>query len=166
MSIKDDIKKMQGDLNEMKPKDKKKERKFKLPSKAKVSFMKAKKNYITVMKVLENNNVDFKRVLIDEQTFMEEGIPRLIKAEHVVYYKKNPMIILQNTSVMPVNFHKLYDINSEEGSNVAGYKLLMNKMKQETAGIKKKVAGGMIKWIVGFILLAIVGYALLSGGGA
>ena len=164
MSIKDDMKKIQMDLDEMKPKDKKKERKFKLPSKAKVSFVKAKKNYITVMKVLENDNVDFKRVLIDEQTFMEEGIPRLVKAEHVVYYKKNPMIILQNTSVIPINFHRLYDANSLNGANVSGYKLLMNKMKQETAGIKKKVAGGMIKWVVGAVLLGIVGYALLSGG--
>jgi len=162
--LKDKVDKIWDKLEHVEIKEKK-PKKFILPSKAKVSFIKAKKNYVILQKINENGQVDFKRVMIDDQTFMEDDIPRLAAAGYVTYYKKMPMIILPSWSVEPFSPMERYEKSLLDGSNSAGYRLLMNKMKTETTGIKKKGMAGTGKWIIGLIVAAVIGYALLSGSG-
>lgn len=159
--IQDELKSIRTLLEE---KDKKKEKKFRLPMSAKVNKSRAKQNWVTVMKINENGHVNFKRFQITKQTIVEEGIPRLATAGYVTYYKNNPLIILPSWSVEPFSPRDHYEKSMIDGSNTKGFQLLMDKMKSETLNPKKPM-GNMIKWIIGIGLAVIIGYALITGGG-
>ncbi len=158
---------LKKDINEIKEivsgKKKKKGKKFKIPMSARVKNAFARKNYVTIMKINENHQIEFKKKQIEEQTFWEEEIPRLAAAGHVCYYKKNPMIILPSWSVEPFSPRESYESSMVNGSNSKGFKLLMNTMKLSTLESKKKMPN-MLKWILGAGLVAIIGYALITGG--
>jgi hypothetical protein len=139
----------------------KKPKEFKLPLKAKVKGGKLKKNYITVVKLNENRGVEFLREQIDEQTIMEDGIPRLASNQYIFLWKKNPMIFLPSWSVEPYAPIQEFTNSVDNGSNVKGYKILMAKMLSETVN-KKKSLGGIWIWIIGLILLGVVAYAFLG----
>jgi len=164
--LREDIKRVEEKLDKLMTPDKKgkKESKFILPKKAKVSFMKAKKNYVILVKVNDNNNVEFKKVQINEQTIMEDGVPRLATRGSTLYYKKMPMFILPKGSVVPIDFQRIYENSLNDGSNIVGYKLLMNAMKLNTIDEKKKIGSGL-KIGIGVIVAIVIGYALLTGSG-
>jgi len=164
MGIQDDLQELKKMIKESE--QKKEEKKFKFPFGKKVGKRQAKKNFITVIKINENSNIDFKKVQIDEQTIMEGGIPRLAASKYVMHWKGKPVIILPSWSVEPFSPKDNYEQSLVNGSNAKGYAILMNKMIKETADGKKKVNGGMVGWIVGGILLLVIGYALMTGGAA
>jgi len=153
----ENIEKILEDKNEEKPK------KFKLPFFKKVSAGKKRKNYVTLLKINENGGIDFKKIQISEQAFIEEGIPRIGSAEYILHWKKNPFIILPSWSTKPFSPSEQYEKSLNDGSNTKGYKILMSKMLSEQVGAKKQM-GSMIKWILGIGLVGIVAYAFLGGG--
>ena len=160
---------LQNELREIKEllkeeKTKPKSKKFRLPWSAKVGANKAKKNWITIMKVYENGQVTFDREQIEDQTVMVDGIPRLAASGYTLRYKKNPLIIIPSWSVEPFSPQEHYKNSLLNGSNSAGYKLLLNAMKKAGVETKKKM-GGWGMWIAGLALLAVIGYALFTGGG-
>jgi hypothetical protein len=137
---------------------------FKLPFGKKVGKAQKRKNYVTVLILYENGMLDFKKYQIEDQTIMHDIIPRLASAGHVMYWKKNPFIILPNWSVEPFSPLEHYQKSLLSGSNSIGYKLLLAKMLREQINAKKPVSG-IVKWIIGIGLAAIIGYALITGGG-
>lgn len=141
-----------------------KTKKFKFPFGKKVGKGQRKKNYVTTMIINENGNVNFRKYQIEDQTITHDIIPRLATSGHVVYYKGNPMLILPNWSVEPFSPLEHYQKTLIDGSNTAGYKLLIAKMHKDQI-IDKPKMGGWIKWVIGFVLLAIVVYAIISYGG-
>lgn len=141
----------------------KKTKKFKLPFGKKVGTAQAKKNWILTIKINENGHLNFLKHQIDEQTIMEEGVPRLATNQYVLFYKKTPVIILPSWSVEPYSPTQEFKKSLENGSNTAGYKILMAKMLKETVSPKKEMSG-IIKWIIGLGLAALIGYALITGG--
>jgi len=147
------------------PEDKEKKKKFRLPFGKKVGKSQKKKNYVTIMKINENGNIDFQKRQIREQTFIEDGIPRLGTPDYVLRWKKNPMIIIPSWSVKPYSPEEAHSKSLNDGSNTKGYKILMAKMLSETIKPTKQM-GSMVKWILGIGLLAIIGYAFITGGGA
>ena len=149
----------------LQPKEEKKEKKFKLPFGKKVGRTQARKNFVTIMKINENGNIDFQKRQIKEQTIMEDGIPRLASPEYVLRWKKNPMIIIPSWSVKPYSPEEAHEKSLNDGSNTKGYKILMAKMLSETIKPTKQM-GGIVKWILGLGLLAIIGYAFMTGGGS
>jgi hypothetical protein len=153
---------------------KEKEKKFRIPFGKKVGRGQKKKNYITVVKLMENGNLSFKKYKIDNQTFIDEGIPRLASAGYVYYWKKNPFIFLPNWSVEPLSeeknfkpFNKEEDFKDsiKEGRNTVAYQLLMARMESEKIVNKKKI-GGWLPWVIGIILAGIIIYAIFFTGGA
>ncbi len=168
-------------LNEMfEQPEKKKDKKFKIPFGKKVGKSQKKKNYVTLVKLYENRTADFKKVQIEDQSFMENDIPRLAYAGHVFIYKKNPFIFLPNWSVMPVNPDKPEETmvkpfsteeNQEESmkdrTNINGYKVLLAAMENAKADMKKKLQGTG-KWLgigLGILIVGVIVYAVVSGGG-
>lgn len=147
----------------LRPEEKEKVKKFRLPFGKKVGKLQAKKNFVTIMKINENGNVDFQKRQIQEQTFIEDGIPRLGTPNYVLRWKKNPMVIIPSWSVKPYSPTEQYEKSLNDGSNTKGYKILMAKMQSEIVKPTKQM-GGVIKWILGIGLLVIIGYALISGG--
>ena len=162
MELKEEIKEIKELLQE---KSKEKEKKFNFPWRARVRGGKAKKNWVTIEKINENGHVNFKRVQITDQTFIEEGIPRLAAAGYVMFYKNNPLIILPSWSVEPFSPRVNYEKSLLDGSNAKGYQLLMARMKSSQIDQKKSM-GGMLKWIIGIGLVGIIAYAFITGGGA
>lgn len=177
MGIKEDLEKVVSYVEKSQMEEsKKKEKKFKIPFGKKVSNNQRKKNYVTLILLGDNNGLDFKKVQIEDQTFMEDSIPRLAGAGYIYYYKRNPCIILPSWSVEPLSepgdkkilkpFSSKEDFEEslKDGRNTVGYRLLMNRMKSAMMDNKKKI-GGALKWALGLGLAALIGYALITGGG-
>ena len=140
-----------------------KKKKFKLPFGKKVKGARAKKNYITVIKINENLHLEFNVVRIENQTIMVDKIPRLATAQYIMYYKKMPFIILPSWSVEPLSPASHLKESLTDGSNTKGYAILLEKMQKEQLGAKKQISG-IIKWVFGLGVAALIGYALISGG--
>jgi hypothetical protein len=147
--------------------EKDKPKKFKLPFKAKVSNGKAKKGYVGVLKINENGVITPSKEPIEEQTIMVDGVPRLANPDYVLKWKVGtktlPIMILPSWSVKPFSPSEDFKRSLSDGSNTAGYKLLLNRMKLSTVEDKKKTLG-KLGWIFGAIVIGIIGYALISGG--
>ena len=161
--MQEDLKDIKEILKPVESKEKK-PKKFKLPWGKKVGKAQAKKNWVTVMKINENGTITFDKQIIDEQTIMQDGIPRLAANQYVMFYNNNPLIILPSWSVEPYAPIQAFKDSLDNGSNTKAYKILMAKMLKETVNPKKPMAG-WIKWVVGLGLAGIIGYALISGGG-
>jgi len=163
MTIREDMDAMKETIKKLEE-QKEAKKKFKIPFFKRVNTAKAKQNYVTLIKINENSHLSFKTVQIEDQTLIEDGVPRLAGAGYVLYYKKNPVILLPNWSVEPISTKEHYERSLSDGSNTVGYKLLLAKMKSSAIENKVKM-GGMIKWILGIGLLAIIGFAFMTGGG-
>lgn len=161
MGLKEDVEELKRIIKE----NAVKEKKFKYPFGSKVSKEQRKKNYVTVVILYENGNVDWKKYQIQEQTILHDIIPRLATAGHVLHDSKgNPVIILPNWSVEPFSPLEHYQQSMINGSNSKGYKILMARMQSEKIDAKKPVAG-WIKWAIILVVVGIIIYALVSGGG-
>lgn len=162
MGLNERLKIIEAKVNE--EESKKKEKKFRLPFGKKVGKAQAKKNYVTIVKINENSNIEFKKVQIQSQVFMEDGVPRLGTPDYILRYKNNPMVILPSWSNKPYSPSEEFNRSLEDGSNIKGFKILLAAMHEEQLG-KKKQVGNLLKIILGFGLAAIIGYAFLTGGG-
>jgi len=147
-----------------KTEESKTEKKWNFPFFSRVRGGKAKKNWITVMKINTNGHLNIKSKQIDDQTVMVDGVPRLAANQYVMYYKRNPVIILPEWSVEPFSPAEHYNKSLISGANTKGYKILLAKMMSEGI-VGKKSVPNMVKWVLGLGLAAIVGYALIRGGG-
>jgi len=141
---------------------KKKPKNFKIPITKRVKGKKARDNYVTVLKINENNQLDFKKEKIFEQTIMIDDVPRLASGEYVMYYKRNPIIIQPSWCVEPFSPKQNFKESLDKGSNIAGYRLLMNRMQTEAIKLGKKI-GGLGIGIGAIVVIGIIAYALISG---
>jgi len=140
----------------------KKPKEFKIPFFKRVRPRQAMKDYVTIMKLNENGSVDFIKDKIQDQTVNVDGIPRLATPQHIIHWKKNPILILPTWSVEPFCPHKEYVNSFSKDNNSIGWRLLINAMGTDSASLKKKIGGW--GWLVGLIVLAIVGFAVIKGG--
>ena len=146
---------------------KEKEKKWRLPFGKKVGKSQKKKGYVTLVKLHNNMCVSFKKVKIEDQTFMEDEVPRLAAAGYIFFYKKNPYIFLPEWNVEPFTpFSAKEDFKKsiEFGTNTVGMSLLLAKMLKNQVS-QKKPMGSMIKWIIGLALVGIIVYAFMTSGG-
>jgi hypothetical protein len=161
MGISEDVTEIKKKLIE---EEQAKAKKFRLPFGKKVGARQKKRNYVTLLKINENNQINFKKVQITDQTFMEDDIPRLAAAGYVLYWKKNPFVILPSWSVEPFSPMEHYKNSLINGTNTVGYSLLMATMKKEQITAKKQMSG-LLKWGIGIIVLGIIVYAIFFSGG-
>jgi hypothetical protein len=164
MGLADDVKEIKEILE---PTKNLKTKRFRLPFRAKVGKSKAKQNWVGIIKINENGSITPMKQQIVEQTIIVDGVPRLATPDYVMRWKLGfrtyPIVILPSWSVEPFSPKQNFQTSLENGSNIAGYKLLMNRMK--LANIEKpKVMGGMLKWIIGLGLAGIIIYAFMTGG--
>jgi len=165
MGLSEDVLQIKGMLKDKEEKNsKKKEKKFRLPFGKKVGKSQAKRNYVTVMKINENGNVDFIKKQIEDQTFMIDGVPRLGTPDYVLRWKNNPLVIIPSWSVKPYSPAIQFERSLNDGSNTKGYAILLARMQNEQISGNKQM-GGLVKWILGLGLIGIIAYALVTGGG-
>lgn len=160
-NLKDKIDKLSEKMDEVIEKDKKKSKGFKLPSKAKLSKTKVKKNWVTIVKINENKAVDFSREPIEDETVMIDGVPRLATGEAVLNYKGKPLMIVPSWRVTPFSPTQDFKESLEDGSNTKGYALLLARMKKGILEpVKKKIPIGIILVVVAII--GIIAYVVLK----
>jgi hypothetical protein len=94
---------------------------------------------------------------IEEMAIMIKDSPYLATAEHMMTYNNKPMLIVPSWNTTP--FSPKEDMNEAEKNQTLnlGYRILLNKMKVEVAGVKKKmswllIVGGMAL-VIGLIYL-------------
>ena len=140
----------------------KKPREFKIPFTSRISKSKSKQNYITVVKISENRDVSFTKQPIIEQTIMVDGIPRIAAGEYILNYKNKPLLILPSWSLEPMSPSKDFKSSLMNGTNAAGYKLILNRMQGEAIKLGKKI-GGLGLSIGALIIAGVIAYALITG---
>ena len=143
-------------------KKKKKKEGLKIPFMARVGKGNARKNYVTVIKLNENRNVDFEKKQIVEQTIMVDDVPRLASGEYIFNYKNKPILILPSWSVEPLSPSKDYKNSLINGANTAGYRIIMNRMQGEAIKLGKKI-GGLGLSIGAIVIVGVIIYGLLTG---
>lgn len=162
-SLKETIKELVEVLKEDKEiKQKKKEKKFFMPFKGRVSKQQVKKGWATIMKINENRTIDFTKTPIEEQTYMLDGIPRIATPQDSLIYKGKPFIIQPSWSVKPFSAEENLQYTIQNNNNSVGYKLLLNRIKMEVVATKKTISMAMI---IGIGILVIVGGYLAFQGG-
>lgn len=140
-------------------KKKREKKKFKLPLKAKVNKVKAKKGFVTIQVVKENGVVEFrKEPIIDSVIKLSEGDDlsfHAIDSQDILSYKGNPFLILPKNKMNPYNPTK--------GENETyGDKYVVARMISDQVKMKKKLGWGISIGVI--IILGIVAYAFLTGG--
>lgn len=168
MGLNERLEKIESQLSIENSGNKIKNKKWRLTFKAKAGKNKAKKGYVGILKINENGTIEPIKQKIEEQTTLIDGVPRLATASYVLRWvqgrKSFPVIIQPSWSVLPFSPKENHEKSLIDGSNSAGYKLLLNRMKS-TAVETKKQMGGMLKWIIGLGLAGIIIYAIVSYGG-
>jgi len=164
------IKELLEELVEQNKKDveEKKEKKFRFSffDDIKIKFFgkrQMKKNYVIVQYINENRAVSFMKVPIDENALMIKDSPYLAMSDHILLYNKKPMIILPSWNTEP--FSPRENMNEAERNKTInlGYRILLNKMKIQVEGAKKKMNWIMI--VGGMALIIGLIYLISKGGG-
>jgi len=132
----------------------KKKMKFRLPSKAKVSNMKMKQGYATIMVVKENKNVDFVKERIIDGTIKLEDTFHAIAPKDILFYKGKPLMIQYKSKLNPYN-------PIDEKHETYGQKWVMAKMMGDKLSLKKKMGWGLSIGLI--IIIGIVIYSLIAG---
>src|SRR3990167_2846066 len=160
-NLKDVLLKLNEKLETLDEEKIKKQRGFRFPWKARVGKKQLKKNYVTLIKINENGNLDFTKEQIEDQTIIVDGVPRLATGSDVLRYKGKPVIIVHSGSVKPFTPHffnpeeHLEEVK-EKGYDTTGYRLLLAKIKLGAIQPKKKMG-----WLaIGIGILVDVGVIL------
>jgi hypothetical protein len=163
MGLNEQLESIQKDLKELKGEEEVKSKKFKIPFFKKVRGKQAKKNFITILKVNENGHGEFLKEPIKDQTVMINGVPRLATSEYIINVKRNPLMVIPSWSTVPINFKQNHEDSLKDGSNIVGYRILLEKIKLSgIEGSKKQMAGWLI-WVIGGLVVAGIVYALVTG---
>lgn len=159
-NLKDMIKKLME--NQERLLEEKEGKEVKVPYMARVSRMRLRKNWITVMIIGDNRNVSFTKLPIQDGCIMIDGIPRVSVAEYTLVYRGKPMIIIPSWSLKPFSAVEQYEQDVKEQMTVNARKLILAKMKMEA--IKPTRNFGMIGWIILIAILVGAGYYFIKGG--
>lgn len=157
-SLRDEVRELRKVIEE---KDKPKEKKFKIPFKARINKRRAREGYVTAFVVNENKNIDIRRVQIEDSTFKLGDSIHSLEEEDIYFYKGKPLIIQAKTKLNPFSYFA--DYNTADNQTY-GEKYVLAKLEAERIKPKGKL-GGLGMSIIGIIVAAIIGYAFLTGGG-
>jgi len=136
----------------------KKEKKFKLPFG--VSDKKIKKNWIIVILLRTNKNLDIRFLPIENDMIRlkDNETYHLATTDFVLRYKKYPVIILPEWSLKPIAPDELMEQTIQNKEYALPQKVIINAVKMAQLKDQKKGLGGGIIWIIVAIVGAIVAY--------
>jgi len=164
-SLKEQLKEINEKLPEVKNP---KEKKFKLPWKARLGKAKLKKGYITVEVINENKEIDFKREPIGDGTVKIGDTIHAIDELDVFTYKGKPFAHIPKTKLNPwnplsdyLNTERTYDGKRLGKNEIYGQKYIMARMKADFIKTAKKIGWGATIFILAII--GIIAYAFITG---
>ena len=151
-------------VEEDKTKDKKKKFKLSFMSaswfKARLGRRHVKRKWVIIFH-LKNRSLQLYKKQIIDQTVMIDGIPRIATDDNILLWNgRKPCLIIRDYSVKPISPSDIdfMDVSEDavqqgkKGLNIAGYRILMDRMKNEAIKSKKPIPGWL--WIVGGLLVA------------
>jgi len=137
---------------------KKKSKKIKIPRKARVRKGKAKRGWIGILRVDENNVITGERQKIEDSAFtLKGGTVHATNGQEVLFWNgKYPVIVQETKSRNPKKFN--------DGDNQTyGQKYILAKMLKDAIKVKTN-SGSIIIWIL-IIGGLVFGAQYLFGGG-
>lgn len=141
---------------------KKKQKKFRMPVKGKVSKSKMKRGYASVCILHENRGVKFSKEPIIGGTIRLGSTVHVVESLDVFNYKNKPFLIIPKTKDHAYNPDKP-TVDPTTGKNEThGHKYIMSRMESEGLKLAKRAMGGMV--IFGLIVVGIIAYYLFAGG--
>ena len=142
--------------------EKKKKFKFKIPGRFRVSKGKAKKDWVTVMKINNNRTIAFDKQQIQDQSIMVDGVPRLARTDEILYYKGKPLVIQPAWSVKPFSPTENLQQTNNDNNNEQGWRILIARLESDLIKAKKKMSWLIIIGVVAAI--GALGYLAYQGG--
>lgn len=131
-----------------------KQRKFKLPYKAKLNKSKLKQGYITIGIINENKTVDFVKEPVIDGTIKLGDTYHAVADFDVYNYKGKPFIFQAKSKLNPYNpldgQHETY-----------GQKYVMARMEGDRITAKKKIGWGLSIGLI--VVVIIIIYFLMKG---
>jgi hypothetical protein len=139
-SMKDLMKKL-VDLNEQLV-ETKQVKGWKLPRRARVNKIQAKRNYATFLIIKDNSVVSFiKAPIQDDGTVDIEGFPRIATVNHRLIYNNKPFYIMPSWSMGPFSAIENYGAVERDKLNIAGRRLVLARLQREQIKPTKKRGG-------------------------
>lgn len=139
-SLREEMKELK-EIFEETEKKKSKERKFKIPRRARINKRKMKQGYVTIAVVRDNKNVDFIKEKLDNSTYKLDGDTYHVSDEESVYFHKGKPIVFQPKKRQnPVNLLK-------DNNETYGHKLIMARMLTDRIKPKGNY-GALIIWVI------------------
>ena len=154
-SLKDEIRELKGIVEDTQ-KESKRERKFRLPFKARVSRSKLSKGYITVAIINDNKSLDFIKEPIIDGTIKLSDTFHAVEDFDIFSYKGKPFVFQPKSKLNPYN-------PLEGQHETYGQKYVMARMEGDKITTKKKIGWGLS--IGALVIVGIIVYALFTGGG-
>ena len=142
--------------------DKPSKKGFKLPRRARISKRKARLGYTTIMYIMPNRSITFKREPIKEQTTVIEDVPRIATADETLFYKGKPFIIQPSWSTKPFSPTDNLEETEKYGYAQRGWAILTNRLKSDQITAKRSINGLFI--FVGIVAIIFLGYLAYRGG--
>ncbi len=165
-TLKEEIKDLAKTIEESK---KPKEKKFRLPWKAKVGKLKLRKGFVVVEIINENRAIDFQKKQIIDGTININGDIHALDDLDLYYYKGKPFVHQPKGKINPwhplkefLNEERVYDGKVVTKNEIYGQKYVMARMKSDFITAKKTIGWGAS--IFGLVVLGIIAYSFITGG--
>lgn len=137
-------------------------KKGKLPFKAFISNRRARKGWISILRLLSNGAAYFTRAQIDENIVEIDGQLHVVDPRYIISYKKKPLIILPEWSMYPLSLKEHYERTEADGLKAMGTRHVYNYMKRNLVKEKKKFGFGVILLVL-MVIGGIVWYMYKQG---
>jgi hypothetical protein len=128
---------------------------FRMPWGAKVSNMKLKQGYCSIIEVSENNALRFTKERIVDSTVKLGDTFHAVSDGDILTYKGKPALIIAKCDREAVN-------PNSTSNNTYAQKHIMSRMMNEVIGTGKKMGLAGIS-IGAIILLGVIAYAFIAG---
>jgi len=142
---------------------KKKEKEFKIPKEKKLKRL-LKKNYAMVFFLRNNRSLDINMVPIEnDMIYMKESNTyHAANAEYILKYKKYPVMIVPEWSLLPFSSKEHSELSDTAGLGAKAQKVIINATKLAQLKEHKGMGGKTILWIIigGAILLYFISKVL------
>jgi hypothetical protein len=135
---------------------------FKIPFFSRVSNMKAKKGFATVIIIRHNGVLDFKKIKIEDGVVKLDGFPRVSTIDYKLTHKGKPVFIFPEWSIKPFSPVENYEESIKEKMNMVGRRTILSKLEGEKISLKTPL--GSKGWIILIIALVAAGYYFIKGG--
>ncbi len=134
-------------------------KKFKLPLGVRMQKGKIKKNYCIVQIIRTNGSIEFKMVLIEDNTIKVGDVYHEATAKYVLRYRNYPLIILPEWNITPISSPEEEAFSPEknlaeavkEGKLSAAEKFILHAIKMDLVREKPKMDMTKVLIILGVI---------------